>query len=229
MMPPMRRPLASATSIAWPPVSFWPRLVGMGAVRRGRGDRRCSGASRGRRAGPGSGWHRGHEPAHPCASQHSTAPSPIGQPVHLYTHLYLREDVVSLYGFLTPDERGLFQQLLEVSGVGPRLALAILSAMSPAAFREAIASEQPERLGAVPGIGRKLASRLILELRGKLVPSESARSAVGAPVDADVVEALMSLGYSAADAQAAVKSLPTDRPLDLEERIRLALQYFVRR
>ncbi|MBX6771120.1 MAG: Holliday junction branch migration protein RuvA [Chloroflexi bacterium] len=154
---------------------------------------------------------------------------PIGQPVRLYTHLYLREDVVSLYGFLTPDERGLFQQLLEVSGVGPRLALAILSAMSPAAFREAIASEQPERLGAVPGIGRKLASRLILELRGKLVTSESARSAAGAPVDADVVEALMSLGYSAADAQAAVKSLPTDRPLDLEERIRLALQYFVRR
>lgn len=154
---------------------------------------------------------------------------PIGETVRLVTHLYLREDALALYGFLSVEELALFEQLLGVSGVGPRLALAILSAASPESIRRAIATESIEALTAIPGIGRKLASRLILELRGKLVAPTGGKAGAEPPSDVDVIEALLSLGYSPADAQAAVKSLPPDGELDLEERIRRALQYFARR
>jgi len=154
---------------------------------------------------------------------------PIGQSVRLLTHLYLREDAIALYGFFCPDELSLFEQLLAVSGVGPRLALTILSAAPAESLRRAIASESVENLTAIPGIGKKLASRLILELRGKLTAPDGAKPVEERPPDADVAEALVSLGYTTADAQAAIKSLPTDRALDLEDRIRLALQYFAKR
>jgi Holliday junction DNA helicase RuvA len=155
---------------------------------------------------------------------------PVGQPVHLLTYLYLREDQIALYGFGTPEERELFEQLIGVTGVGPRLALAILSAASSDVLRQAIASESVETLTRVPGIGRKLASRLILELRGKLAaPVNGTAPATARPIEADVLEALVGLGYSPADAQAALRSLPPDRTLDLEEQIRLALRYFAKR
>ena len=153
----------------------------------------------------------------------------IGQTVRLLTHLYVREDQMSLYGFLSSDDMATFEQLLGVSGVGPKLALTMLSAASAENLRQAIASENVENLTAIPGIGRKLAGRLILELRGKLIAPNGAKPTPERPVDAEVSEALVGLGYSPVDAQAAIKSLPTDRQLDLEERIRLALQFFAKR
>lgn len=153
----------------------------------------------------------------------------IGQNVRLVTHLYVREDQMSLYGFLSSDELATFEQLLGVSGVGPKLALTMLSATSAESLRQAIASENVENLTAIPGIGRKLAGRLILELRGKLIAPNGAKPTPERPVDAEVSEALVGLGYSPVDAQAAIKSLPPDRQLDLEERIRLALQFFAKR
>ncbi len=153
----------------------------------------------------------------------------IGQPLRLSTYLYLREDAIALYGFLTPDELALFEQLIGVTGVGPKLALAMLSAAPSDQLRQAIASENLDNLTRIPGIGKKLAGRLILELRGKLTAPEAAPSAPATPSDVDLIEALVGLGYAPADAQAALKSLPKDRAIDLEERLRLALQYFARR
>ncbi|HEX5418188.1 MAG TPA: Holliday junction branch migration protein RuvA [Chloroflexota bacterium] len=150
----------------------------------------------------------------------------VGQAVRLYTHFYLREDVIALYGFLTADELSLFEQLLTVSGVGPRVALAMLSAASAETLRGAIASESVETLTRLPGIGKKLAARLILELRGKLTAPEGVPATPTAPADVEVIEALVGLGYTPADAQAALKSLPAG--LELEEKIRRALRYFAR-
>ncbi|HVC34573.1 MAG TPA: Holliday junction branch migration protein RuvA, partial [Chloroflexota bacterium] len=127
------------------------------------------------------------------------------------------------------DELAVFEQLLGVSGVGPKLALTMLSGLSAENLRRAIASENVENLTVIPGIGRKLAGRLILELRGKLTAPDGAKTAEGQPMDADVAEALIGLGYAPADAQAAVKSLPKDKALDLEDRLRLALQFFAKR
>jgi holliday junction DNA helicase RuvA len=152
-----------------------------------------------------------------------------GQPVHLVTHLYLREDAIALFGFATPDELSLFEQLIGVTGVGPKLALAMLSAAPSDALRQAIASENLDNLTRIPGIGRKLAGRLILELRGKLTAPDGVPVAPGTTADVDVVNALVGLGYSPIDAQAALKSIPKDKVLDLEDRIRIALQYFARR
>lgn len=157
----------------------------------------------------------------------STLP-PIGQLVHLHTYFQVREDALALYGFQSPDDLAFFEQLIGVSGVGPKLALAMLSSAPTEILRTAIASEKAENLTKIPGIGRKLAGRLILELRGKIVgPEEGARTVEPIP-DADVTEALVGLGYSPADAQAAVRSLGTTPPTDLEERIRQALRYFAR-
>lgn len=153
----------------------------------------------------------------------------IGQNVRLLTHLYLREDALALYGFMSSEELVLFEQLIGVSGVGPRLALAMLSAAPAESLRQAIASESIENLTTIPGIGKKLAARLILELRGKLTAQNGAKTTDERPIDADVADALVGLGYTPADAQAAIKSLPTDRALELEERIRLALQFFAKR
>lgn len=153
---------------------------------------------------------------------------PVGQGVRLLTHLYLREDQIALYGFFSPDELALFEQLLSVSGVGPRLALTILSASSVEGLRRAIASESIANLTAIPGIGKKLAGRLILELRGKLSAANGAKEGSERPNEAEVAEALASLGYGPADVQAAIQSLPADQALPLEERIRLALRYFAR-
>jgi Holliday junction DNA helicase RuvA len=153
----------------------------------------------------------------------------LGQMVRLVTHLYLREDAIALYGFLTVDDLALFEQLITVTGVGPRLALGILSAAPAEALRGAIASDNVDLLTRIPGIGKKLAGRLILELRGKLTAPSGPPSALGATPESDLLDALVGLGYAPADAQAALRSLPTDESLDLEERLRLALQYFARR
>jgi Holliday junction DNA helicase RuvA len=150
-----------------------------------------------------------------------------GQEVHIYTHLHLREDNVTLYGFASPDELGLFEILIGVSGIGPKLALSMLSAMSVEQLSMAIATGNTDLLTAVPGIGKKIAARLVLELKDKIgAELITAPAAQLAQENADVLAALTSLGYSVAEASRAVASLPSTPDLTLEEKIRLALGYF---
>jgi Holliday junction DNA helicase RuvA len=150
-----------------------------------------------------------------------------GQEVHIYTHLHLREDNVTLYGFASPDELGLFEILIGVSGIGPKLALSMLSAMSVEQLSMAIATGNTDLLTAVPGIGKKIAARLVLELKDKIgAELVTAPAAQLAQENADVLAALTSLGYSVAEASRAVASLPSTPDLTLEEKIRLALGYF---
>lgn len=150
-----------------------------------------------------------------------------GDEVKLYTHLHLREDNVTLYGFATAEERGLFQTLIAVSGLGPKLALAMLSAMRVDQIAMAIATGSSEVLTTVPGVGKKMANRLVLELKDKIgagwitIPATEL-----AQENTEVLAALTSLGYSASEATRAVASLPPSQELGLEEKIKLALQYF---
>jgi len=151
----------------------------------------------------------------------------IGDEVRLYTHLHLREDNVSLYGFTSPDELWLFQTLISVTGLGPKLALAMLSALNAEQITMAIATGSTEMLTIVPGIGKKVANRIILELKEKIGAGWIATSATQmAKGNAEVLTALTSLGYSAAEAAKAVATLPADDNLGLEEKIKTALQYF---
>jgi holliday junction DNA helicase RuvA len=153
----------------------------------------------------------------------------IGGEVRLYTHLHIREDLLALYGFATSDQRHLFETLLSVSGVGPKVALSMLSSAPPDELRAAIAGGDTTRLARVPGIGKKTAERLVLELRGKLdlkgVPATGATPALMA-ANAELAEMLVGLGFSAAEASAAIAALPADAPTQLDERLRLALRYF---
>ena len=150
----------------------------------------------------------------------------VGKEVHLHTHLVLREDSVALYGFASTEELELFQILLGVSGIGPKLALAVLSAMSVEKIVMAIATGSVDLLTVVPGIGKKTAQRLILELKDKIgtipIATPMAQMAEG---NADVLAALTSLGYSISEASRAVATLPSSE-LSLEEKIKLTLQYF---
>jgi len=150
----------------------------------------------------------------------------IGDEVELHTHLHLREDSVTLYGFATPEELGLFQTLIGVSGLGPKLALAILSAMSVEKLAAAIASGSADLLDEIPGVGKKLASRIILELKEKIAAGWLVAPPEITEENAEVMAALTSLGYSVREASHAVATLPPDRKLTLEEKIRLALGYF---
>jgi Holliday junction DNA helicase RuvA len=144
--------------------------------------------------------------------------------VRLYTHLYVREDQLTLYGFASTEELRLFETLIGVTGVGPRLALAILSRVRPEALEAAINGENAELLATVPGVGRKTAARLILELRGKLVPAGGPTAAAPSQADTDVIQALRSLGYTAAEANSALSRISRDAELSLEERVVAALR-----
>jgi len=127
----------------------------------------------------------------------------VGEPVTLHTHLVVREDIQALYGFGTLEERAAFRQLLKISGVGARTALSVLSGMSVAELAQAVALQESTRLTKIPGIGKKTAERLLLELKGKLADAKPA--AAGA---SDVLNALLGLGYSEKEALAALKGLP---------------------
>jgi Holliday junction DNA helicase RuvA len=146
-----------------------------------------------------------------------------GDEVTLHTHLTVREDDMTLYGFASTDERRLFQTLIAVSGVGPKAALALLSVMNADELTYAIASGNAAALSRAPGVGQKLASRVVLELRGKLV-AEAPATLPGE--GSEVVSALMGLGYTQAEAVEAVakSELPTDAPV--EDKVRVALAYF---
>jgi Holliday junction DNA helicase RuvA len=150
-----------------------------------------------------------------------------GDEVKLYTHLHLREDNATLYGFTSADELWLFQTLIGVSGLGPRLALAMLSALSVEQITMAIATGSTDMLTLIPGIGKKVANRIILELKEKIGAGWVVTPATAlAQENTDVLAALTSLGYSAAEATKAVATLPPATDLSLEEKIKLALQYF---
>jgi Holliday junction DNA helicase RuvA len=151
----------------------------------------------------------------------------IGGNVKLYTHLHLREDNVTLYGFASGYELELFKTLINVSGLGPRMALAMLSAMDTEQLVLAIASGNADLLTGIPGIGTKMANRLVLELKDKIgVSLVSAPVVELAQVNSDVLTALTVLGYSATEATRALASLPRDQELNLEDKVRLALAYF---
>ena len=147
-----------------------------------------------------------------------------GERVTLLTHLVVREDAHLLYGFGTDAERRAFRQLLKISGVGARTALAVLSGMSVAELTDAVAMQESGRLVKVPGIGRKTAERLLLELKGKLVAEAVSGVVINRhkPAASDVVNALLALGYSDKEAAHAVKQLPEG--ISLSEGIRQALK-----
>lgn len=153
----------------------------------------------------------------------------LGDEVRLYTHLHIREDILALYGFLTTDQRYMFETLLGVSGIGPKVALSLLSSATPEELRIAIATNDTTRLSRVPGIGKKTAERMVLELKGKVdikgLPVAAVSPGVAA-VNSDLADTLVSLGFSAAEANAAILALPADAPPALEERLRLALRFF---
>ena len=147
----------------------------------------------------------------------------VGERVTLLTHFVVREDAQLLYGFLTAAERSTFREVVKISGVGPRTALAILSGLSVAELANAVATQDGARLVKVPGIGKKTAERLLLELKGKLGPElGTPAAAVANDAQADIVQALVALGYSEKDAGAALKKLPAD--VGVSEGIKLALK-----
>jgi Holliday junction DNA helicase RuvA len=157
----------------------------------------------------------------------------LGEKVALLTHLVVREDAHQLFGFLTAEERGAFRELIRISGVGPRTALALLSGLSVAELTDAVARQEAGRLVKVPGIGKKTAERLLLELKGRLAPALGGAPGVAvggalAPGDerGDIVQALLALGYNEREAQSALKALPAG--VGVSEGIKLALRALTR-
>ena len=147
-----------------------------------------------------------------------------GETVMLHTHLTVREDAHLLFGFGTPEERRVFRQLLKISGVGPKLALSVLSGLSIGDLAQAVAAQEVGRLIKIPGVGKKTAERLLLELRDKLDAVTLGTSTVTARIQAgsDVLNALLALGYSDREAAHAIKQLPEG--LSVTEAIRQALK-----
>jgi len=154
----------------------------------------------------------------------------LGEKVSLLTHLVVREDAHLLYGFLTPDERNAFRELIRVSGVGPRLALSVLSGLSVSDLVQAVSLQESGRLVKVPGIGKKTAERLLLELKGRLAqaigPGGSAATVAAGDASADVLRALLALGYSEREAAAAARQVPAGT--GVSEGIKQALKQLAR-
>ena len=161
-----------------------------------------------------------------CPASTAQSLGDIGQRVRLHTRLYVRDDELVLYGFSSADSLRLFQMLNGVSGIGPRTSLALLSSLGPRELADAIATGDVVELSRVPGVGKKSAGRLVLELRGKLPSVEMALdgTASASGDDPDAVEALMALGYGAPEARRMVASLDGTAGLPLEDRVRRALQ-----
>ena len=151
----------------------------------------------------------------------------VGEAAFLYTHLIVRETELTLYGFGSQSDRNLFNLLLGVAGVGPKVALSVLSTMNIEAVQRAVFSDEPELLSRVPGVGKKSAQKIALHLKDRLKPLDTLSSvAAMSDADSEVLAALTALGYSVVEAQAAIQSLPKDAPDEVEERLRLALGYF---
>jgi Holliday junction DNA helicase RuvA len=150
----------------------------------------------------------------------------LGEKITLLTHFVVREDAQLLYGFATHDERNAFRQLIKISGIGPRMALSVLSGMSVPELAQAITLQEAGRLVKVPGIGKKTAERLLLELKGKLGADLGARASVSSAAQADILQALIALGYNDKEAAAALKALPPD--IGVSEGIKLSLKTLAR-
>lgn len=148
----------------------------------------------------------------------------IGDKVSLYTHLYVKEDNISLYGFASSEEVALFKNLISISGIGPRIALALLSKLSAEQLATAIISGNVALIDQVPGIGKKIANRLVVELRDKLEREWKEAALPLAPEDSDAIAALTSLGYSLREVIQVVSSIPNSSELSLEEKVKTALQ-----
>lgn len=152
-----------------------------------------------------------------------------GDRVRLHTYLHLKEDATALFGFATPQELDLFKMLISVSGVGPRSALSMLSSLPADELAAAILSENVDLITQAPGVGKKTASRLVVDLKGKLEKGWGSLGGVSPASDnADLIGALTTLGYSAADAGRAAAAVPAAEGVTLEERIRLALRHLSR-
>ena len=151
----------------------------------------------------------------------------VGERVFLHIYLVVRETELTLYGFESQAERDLFNLLLGVGGVGPKASLSVLSTMNIEAVQRAVFNEEPELFNRVPGVGKKTAQKIILYLQDRLKPTDALKSvAAMSNTDSEVLAALTALGYSVVEAQAAIQSVPKDAPDDVEERLRLSLQYF---
>ena len=147
----------------------------------------------------------------------------LGERATLLTHLSIREDAHVLFGFLTAEERSTFRLLIKISGVGPKMALSLLSGMSVGDLAQAVSKQEAGRLVKVPGIGKKTAERLLLELKGKLSPDLSLPVSVANDAQADILQALVALGYSEKEAGSALKTLPSD--IGVSEGIKLAMKH----
>lgn len=158
----------------------------------------------------------------PTAAQYN-----LNELVTLSTHLHVREDLLTLYGFATEDELATFELLLSVNGVGPKVALATLSTLSPDALRLALANDEPALIARVPGVGKRTAQKIILELKDKVQPATTGLAALAQSTvtDTEVIDALTALGYSVVEAQRAVQKLPKEL-VGVEERLRAALSQF---
>lgn len=152
--------------------------------------------------------------------------APNNEEMTFHTYLQVREDALNLFGFADTEELAMFELLLGVNGVGPKVALATLAVLNPDMLRNAVASEEPAMIARVPGIGKRTAEKIVLELRDKVKQVTGLQSlAYATDVDSEVIDALISLGYSVVEAQRAVQKLPKDAG-DVEERLRLALSQF---
>ena len=146
----------------------------------------------------------------------------LGEKVSLLTHFIVREDAQLLYGFGSTAERAAFRLLIKITGIGPRMALSVLSGLSVADLAQAVTLQETGRIIKVPGIGKKTAERLLLELKGKLGADIGAPASVGSEAQLDILQALVALGYSDKDAALALKALPQD--VGVSEGIKLALK-----
>ncbi len=151
----------------------------------------------------------------------------VGEIVLIHTHLVVRENDLSLYGFETVSDRQLFLTLLGVDGVGPKVALSVLSTLNLDTVQRAVFSEEADLLSRVPGVGKKTAQKMLLYLKDRLKPASGLEKiAAMSDTDSEVLAALTALGYSVIEAQSALQSLPKDAPDDVEEKLRMALGYF---
>ncbi len=146
----------------------------------------------------------------------------LGERAVLLTHLTVREDAHQLFGFLTHEERATFRMLIKISGIGPKMALGLLSGLSVPELAQAVSRQEAGRLTKVPGIGKKTAERLLLELKGKLGADLALPATVANDAQADILQALVALGYSEKDAAASLKALPPD--VGVSDGIKLALK-----
>ena len=150
----------------------------------------------------------------------------VGHMMTIHTNLVLREDSITLYGFVSEEERALFNTLTLVNGVGPKMGLSILSTLSVEQLRAAVVRDEAAILTRVPGVGKKTAEKIVFELKGKMGDTVLQGLTIVDDIDTDVLSALTSLGYSVVEAQTAIQSIPRDAPRDVESRVMAALQYF---